>query len=244
MAFDFKGKTALVTGVTKGIGRQIAIELSKSNARVIGVGRTKELLAELTTQHPSIKTIALDISDWKKTGEVLSNIGPIDMLVNNAAMGWVKSLMDVTEDDFDSVFSINSKALINVTQIVITNLLARNAPGAIVNLSSQASLVGLMNHTVYCSSKGAVDAFTRAVALEYGPRNIRANSVNPTVIMTEMGRLGWSDPKIKEPMLQKIPLRRFGEIDDVVGAVLFLLSDKAELITGVALPIDGGYVCA
>lgn len=87
-------------------------------------------------------------------------------------------------------------------------MLDRNAPGSIVNLSSQASLVGLMNHTVYCASKGAVDAFTRAVALEYGPRNIRINSVNPTVILTDMGRLGWSDPKVAKPMIEKIPLRR------------------------------------
>lgn len=88
-------------------------------------------------------------------------------------------------------------------------MLSRNVPGSIVNLSSQASLVGLLNHSVYCASKGAVDAFTRAVALEYGPKNIRINAVNPTVILTEMGKLGWSDPKIANPMLEKIPLRRY-----------------------------------
>lgn len=98
--------------------------------------------------------------------------------------------------------------MINVTQFVIQNLLARNAAGSIVNISSQASLVGLNDHTVYCASKGAVDAFTRATALEYGPKNIRINAVNPTVILTDMGKLGWSDPNIAGPMLQKIPLRR------------------------------------
>lgn len=100
------------------------------------------------------------------------------------------------------------KALINVTQIVAKNLLARNAPGSIVNVSSQASLAGLQDHTVYCATKGAVDAFTRATALELGPHNIRVNSVNPTVIMTAMGKLGWSDPAKAQPLLQKIPLRR------------------------------------
>lgn len=92
--------------------------------------------------------------------------------------------------------------------MVVKGLLARKVPGSIVNLSSQASLVGLLDHSVYCASKGAVDAFTRAVALEYGPYNIRVNAVNPTVIMTDMGRLGWSNPKVAEPMLRKIPLRR------------------------------------
>lgn len=100
------------------------------------------------------------------------------------------------------------KALINATKIVVKNLIARNVPGSIVNISSQASIAGLLNHTVYCATKGAVDAFTRASALEYGPKGIRVNAVNPTVIMTDMGKLGWSDPAIAKPMLEKIPLRR------------------------------------
>lgn len=107
-----------------------------------------------------------------------------------------------------SVFSVNIKAVVNVTKLAIQSMLDRNVPGSIVNLSSQASLVGLHHHSIYCASKGAVDSFTRAVALEYGARNIRINAVNPTVILTEMGKLGWSDPKVAEPMLGKIPLRR------------------------------------
>lgn len=103
---------------------------------------------------------------------------------------------------------MNVKALINTTQLVVQNLTKRNAAGSIVNVSSQAGLVGLLHHTVYCASKGAVDAFTRACALELGPRNIRVNSVNPTVVMTEMGRKWWSDPCRGEPMLAKIPLGR------------------------------------
>lgn len=95
-----------------------------------------------------------------------------------------------------------------MSQLVVRDLLSRKAPGSIVNISSQASLVGLNNHSVYCASKGAVDAFTRAAALEYGPKNIRFNAVNPTVILTDMGKLGWSDPKVAGPMLEKIPLKR------------------------------------
>lgn len=109
---------------------------------------------------------------------------------------------------FRSLFNINVKGLIHVTKIVAKDLLARKAPGSIVNVSSQASQAGLLNHSVYCASKGAVDAFTRATALELGPHNIRVNAVNPTVIMTAMGRLGWSDPEKSSGMLSKIPLRR------------------------------------
>lgn len=112
------------------------------------------------------------------------------------------------ENLYFRVFAINVKAVINITKYVVKNLLARKVPGTIVNISSQASVVGLNEHTVYCASKGAVDAFSRAAALEYGPHGIRINNVNPTVILTDMGRLGWSDPKVAGPMLERIPLRR------------------------------------
>lgn len=145
---------------------------------------------------------------------------------------------------FNRVMAINIKSMINVSKVVVRNLIERKVPGSIVNVSSQASMVGLNNHTVYCASKGAVDGFTRAAALEYGPKNIRFNAVNPTVILTDMGKLGWSDPAVAKPMLEKIPLRRFGEVHEVVDAVTFLLSDKASMITGTCLPIDGGYVAS
>nr|CAI5822816.1 unnamed protein product [Callosobruchus analis] len=197
MEINFSGKRALVTGATKG---------------------------ELKKELPDIETVELDIANWKQTENVLKKIGPIDLLVNNAGMGWLKSLLDATEEDIDR-----------------QNMLDRKVPGSIVNISSQASIAGLLHHTVYCASKGAVDSFTRAAALEYGPKNIRVNAVNPTVIMTDMGRLGWSDPKVAKPMLEKIPLNRFGEVREVTDAVLYLLSDKASMITGVCLPIDGGF---
>lgn len=109
---------------------------------------------------------------------------------------------------FFRLLDINVKALIHLTQFVAKNLKQRKVSGAIVNVSSQSSMAGLLDHAVYCATKGAVDAFTRAAAVELGPFNIRVNSVNPTVIMTAMGKLGWSDPKKANPMLEKIPLRR------------------------------------
>ncbi|VEN50191.1 unnamed protein product [Callosobruchus maculatus] len=241
MEINFKGKRALVTGATKGIGKDIAIQLAICGAKVVAVGRSKELLIALKKETPAIETIELDISDWKATEKALRNAGPIDLLVNNAGVGMIKSLATVTEDDVNSIFNLNVKALINVTKLVIQSMVERNVPGSVVNISSQASLVGLMEQTVYCASKGAVDAFTRAAALEYGPRNIRVNSVNPTVIMTDMGRLWWSDPKRARPMMDKIPLNRFGEVREVTDAVLYLLSDKASMVNGVSLPIDGGF---
>ncbi|XP_056639242.1 L-xylulose reductase-like [Diorhabda sublineata] len=242
MEINFEGKTALVTGASQGIGRDIVKQLVKCRANVIAVARNEDLLLSLKKELPSIKTITIDLSDWQLTEKTLSNVGPIDLLVNNAGLAILGPLTEVQEEDVDKLFAINVKALINVTKIVVQNLVCRNVPGAIVNISSQASLAGLNNHTVYCATKGAVDAFTRAAALEYGPKKIRVNAVNPTVIMTDMGKLGWSDPAVAEPMLQKIPLRRFGEVHEVVDAVTYLLSDKASMITGSCLPIDGGYL--
>jgi L-xylulose reductase len=242
MEITFAGKRALVTGATKGIGREITKRLVKCGAQVVAVGRNRQQLESLKSEVPSVEVIPLDLSDWSATDEALAQVGPVDLLVNNAGLGWLKSMLDITEEDVDSVLGINTKALINVTRIVARSLIARKAPGSIVNISSQASLAGLMHHTVYCASKGAVDAFTRAAALELGPHNIRVNCVNPTVIMTDMGRLGWSDPKVAQPMLDKIPLGRFGEVSEVVDAVLYLLSDKSSMITGTCLPIDGGFL--
>nr|CAI5862092.1 unnamed protein product [Callosobruchus analis] len=208
MEINFEGKRALVTGATKGIGKDIAIQLSKCGAKVIAVGRSKDLLIALKKEMSSIEIIELDISDWTATEQAIRNAAPIDLLVNNAGVGMIKSLATVTEDDVNSIFDLNVKALINVTKLAIQNMVERNVSGSIVNISSQASLAGLLEQTVYCASKGAVDAFTRAAALEYGPRNIRVNSVNPTVIMTDMGRLWWSDPNRARPMKDKIPLNR------------------------------------
>nr|CAI5862093.1 unnamed protein product [Callosobruchus analis] len=241
MEINFEGKRALVTGATKGIGKDIAIQLSKCGAKVIAVGRSKDLLIALKKEMSSIEIIELDISDWTATEQAIRNAAPIDLLVNNAGVGMIKSLATVTEDDVNSIFDLNVKALINVTKLAIQNMVERNVSGSIVNISSQASLAGLLEQTVYCASKGAVDAFTRAAALEYGPRNIRVNSVNPTVIMTDMGRLWWSDPNRARPMKDKIPLNRFGEVREVTDAVLYLLSDKASMVNGVCLPIDGGF---
>lgn len=113
--------------------------------------------------------------------------------------------------------------------------------GSIVNVSSQASLKALQDHLVYCASKGALDQITRVCALELGPHGIRTNSVNPTVVETDMGKMAWSDPAKAGPMLSRIPLNKFAQISDVVDAVCFMLSDQADMLNGVILPIDGGF---
>ncbi|CAH2006806.1 unnamed protein product [Acanthoscelides obtectus] len=242
MEISFSGKTALVTGAGSGIGKGIAKKLVECGASVVALDVSQTSLDALKSENPMIKTVAVDLCDWESTKHVVRSVSPVDLLVNNAGVGIIGPLEEVTEEKFYKIFDVNVKAVINVTQTVIEDLVRRNSPGSIVNISSQASTAALSNHSLYCATKSAVDGFTRVVALDYGKNNIRINCVNPTVVMTDLGRLVWSDPKVKQHMLDKIPIKRFAEIDDVVDAVLFLLSDKAKMITGSCLPVDGGFL--
>ncbi|UYV75823.1 DCXR [Cordylochernes scorpioides] len=195
-----------------------------------------------STECPGVRTIAVDLTDWDATKQAVESCGPVDLLVNNAGVASLQSFGSITPEAIDSVFSVNVKAAINVSQVVVEGMKARG--GAIVNLSSQASLVALPDHTVYCASKAALDQITKVMALELGPHKIRVNSVCPTVVNTAMGRLAWSDPDLVTRTTAKIPLGRFCEVEDVVAAVMFLLSDGAAMITGSCLPVDGGYTVA
>lgn len=163
-------------------------------------------------------------------------------MVNNAGVATIEPFLDVTEDGYDSVMDINLKAVLFVSQTVAKGMVHRGMGGAIVNVSSQASQSPLQDHAVYCASKGALDQLTRVMALELGPHKIRVNCVNPTVVMTNMGRRAWSDPQKAGAMLSRIPLGKFAEMEDVSHAILFLLSDISAMIHGVTLPVDGGFL--
>ena len=153
-----------------------------------------------------------------------------------------RPFLETDPASFDQVMAINVRGSLVVGQIAAKNMVARGVGGSIVNVSSQAAQVGLVDHTSYCSSKAAQDGLTRCMAVELGKHGIRTNSVNPTVVLTDMGRLAWSDPVKAGPMLSRIPTGRFAEVDDVVSVVLFLLSDNAAMINGSAVPVDGGFL--
>ncbi|CAL8380654.1 unnamed protein product [Gadus morhua 'NCC'] len=244
MEISFVGKRALVTGAGKGIGRATALALVRCGAEVTAVTRTRADLDSLVLECPSIRPVCVDLADWDATDAALRDdvVGPIDLLVNNAACASLQPFLEVTPEEFDRSFSVNVKAVLHVSQLVARGMKSRGRGGAIVNVSSQASKCALKDHTVYCATKGALDMLTKVMALELGAHQIRVNSVNPTVVMTEMGRLGWSDPAKARTMTSRIPLGRFAEVEDVVNSVLFLLSDKSAMTNGVALPVDGGFL--
>lgn len=242
MDLELAGRRALVTGAGKGIGRSTVLALRAAGAQVVAVSRTREDLDNLVRECPGIEPVCVDLADWEATERALSNVGPVDLLVNNAAVALLQPFLEVTKEAFDMSFNVNLRAAIQVSQIVARGMIARGVPGAIVNVSSQASQRALIDHTVYCSTKGALDMLTKMMALELGPHKIRVNAVNPTVVMTPMGRTNWSDPHKAKAMLDRIPLGRFAEVENVVDTILFLLSNRSSMTTGSTLPVDGGFL--
>ncbi|XP_068834131.1 L-xylulose reductase-like [Capricornis sumatraensis] len=196
----------------------------------------------LSRRYTRRETVCVDLADWEATEQALGGVGPVDLLVNNAAVAFLQPFLEVTKEAYDMSFNVNLRAVIQVSQIVARGLIARGAPGVIVNVSSQASQRGLTNHSVYCSTKGALDILTKVMAVELGPHKIRVNAVNPTVVMTPMGQAAWSDPQKAKAMLDRIPLGRFAEMENVVDTVLFLLSDRSSMTTGSTVPVDGGFL--
>ena len=238
---DFTGKRAIVTGAGKGIGRSIAAMLAKRGATVVAMTRTAADLDSLAAETGCIPSI-VDLADLDATRAAIRKALPADYLVNNAAIAILDPFLDMTPESFDKMMTVNVMAPILLTQEFARDLIARKQKGAIVNISSTASFVGIPDHLAYCASKGALDAATRVMAVELGPHGIRANSVNPTVTLTPMGIKAWSDPAKASGVLGRIPVGRFAEPDENAEATLFLLSDAASMINGVTLRVDGGFL--
>ncbi|NXO90869.1 DER reductase, partial [Certhia brachydactyla] len=245
---SFRGRRALVTGAGKGIGRAVAVALSRAGARVTALSRTAADLESLSRECPGIETLCLDLADWEAVEAAVGAAGgvgaagPFELLVNNAAVAELQSFLDVTRSALQRSLDVNFVAVLHVSQIVARQMIAQGVPGAIVNVSSQASKRALRDHAVYCSTKSALDMLSQVMAMELGPHKIRVNTVNPTVVMTDMGRINWSDPQKAAAMINRIPLGKFAEVDDVVNSILFLLSDKSAMTTGSSLMIDGGFL--
>uniref|UniRef100_A0A2A4JDX1 L-xylulose reductase n=1 Tax=Heliothis virescens TaxID=7102 RepID=A0A2A4JDX1_HELVI len=238
----FKGKRILVTGGCQGIGRGIAVELWRLGANVVVLSNQLDNLEKLKKEYPSIEIACVDLLDCNKTRELVNTLGDIDGLVNNAGVVILEPFFECSPESFDKTIALNVRAILIISQIIARKMIDNNIKGSFVNISSQASKAALKDHTSYCASKSAVDSLTKTMALELGPHGIRANSVNPTAVMTDLGRKVWSEPAKSREMLSKIPLGRFGEVEEVVNTVLFLLSDSASMITGAHLPVDGGFL--
>lgn len=237
---DFEGRTILVTGASGGIGAATVRMLVKANAHVIGAGRDKAKLTSLSSE-TGCDILQFDLTDETEVKDALSDLELWGLVNSGGFGGEIATPMDTDMNVFDEVIAINARGTMLMTKYASKNMVAAKKGGSIVNVSSQASLIALPNHVSYAASKGAVDSITRVSALELGPHNIRVNSVHPTVVMTEMSAFYWGQPEIAEPTLARMPLGRWATEDEVAAPIVFLLSDEASMITGVQLPIDGGY---
>lgn len=241
MNFNFDDKRILVTGAGKGIGRDIACLLAQSGAHVIAVSRTASDLESLQSEIGGTMLVA-DLADAEAARKAAESAGEVDFLVNNAGISIPQSFLETTPEAFDQTIAVNVRAALVMGQIVALSLIERGQAGAIVNVSSTASQRGLTDHAAYCASKGALDQLTRVMALELGPHAIRVNAVNPTVTLTPMAEMAWSDPQKSGAMMARIPLGKFVLPREVASVVAFLLSPQAAMINGATLPVDGGFL--
>jgi len=238
---EFEGKSILLTGAGKGIGRATAKMLAERGAHVVAMTRTREDLDTLEGEI-GCRSIVVDLANAEATREAARAALPVDYLVNCAGTTALDPFLDVSVETFDWIHAVNTRAPMIVAQEYARDRIARGLPGAIVNVSSVSSFIGFADHAAYCASKGALDALTRVMAHELGRHGIRVNAINPTVTLTPMATKAWSDPVKAERMLSRIPLGRFAEPEDIAEVILFLLSDRAAMLNGLAMPVDGGFM--
>ena len=234
------GKRVLVTGAGKGIGRATAVMAAARGAEVVALSRTAADLETLAAEI-GCATVACDLADLEAARAAVEAVLPVDHLVNNAGVSVLEPFLETSLDAFDLLMTVNVKASMLLAQLVAGDLLARGRKGAIVNVSSNAAFIGIHDHASYCASKAALDALTRVMAVELGPKGIRVNSVNPTVTLTPMAEMAWSDPAKSGPVLARLPLGRFVEPEEVAAVILFLLGDDAAMVHGTSLLVDGGF---
>jgi len=238
--FDLNGRTILVTGAGGGIGGTTVRHLVKAGADVIASGKTQNSLDAIAAE-TGARTLPFDLTSEDSVRDALDGTDLWGVVNCGGFGGEIATPMDTDIAVFDKVMAVNARGTLLVTKYASRSMIRLGRGGAIVNVSSQASLVALTGHISYGSSKAAVDNITRVSALELGRYDIRVNSVNPTVVMTPMSAWYWGREDIEGPFLEAMPLGRWATEDDIAGPITFLLSDAASMISGVSLPIDGGY---
>jgi NAD(P)-dependent dehydrogenase (short-subunit alcohol dehydrogenase family) len=244
-SFRLDGKRALVTGAGRGIGMGASIALAESGANVTLVSRTEKELKDLTdhVNNEGFKASyeVLDVNNDDEVSAFINNAEPFDILINNAGTNRPAKLIDTKIEDFDYVMSLNVRSVISLTKLVVKKMLDSNIKGSIINVSSQMGHVGGPNRTTYCSSKFAIEGFTKSLAIELGPDGIRVNAICPTFIQTPMTEPFLKDEDFKKTTIGMIPIGRLGEVTDLMGPFVFLASDASSLMTGSSVLVDGGW---
>ena len=244
-SFRLDGRRALVTGASSGIGLGAAAALAEAGAEVTLVARRlpelQDAAAAIRAAGGRADALALDITDLEATAAALAARAPFDVLVNSAGLARHAPALETTADDYDAAMGLNLRAAYFLTREVARGLIAAGKPGSLINVSSQMGHVGGPDRAVYCANKHALEGMTKAMALEWAPHGVRVNTLCPTFIRTPLGEQTLQNPERRAWILSKIKLGRVGEVEDIMGPVVFLASDAAAMVTGTHLIVDGGW---
>jgi len=242
---------ALVTGAAHGIGAETAVALGEAGAEVVlndlsrASGRLEEVAKRVVAAGGQARMLVCDVTDGAQVRSEIARLERLDVLVNNAGVNVPEPFVEVSEDNLDKMLALNVRGAFLVAQATVRKMLEapdrRERGGVVINISSQMGRVGAERRTVYCTTKHAIEGLTKAMAVELAPHNIRVNAVAPTFVETPMTASFFANPEFRDWVISRIPLGRIGRIEEVTGAIVFLASPAASLITGASLTIDGGW---
>ncbi|MBT8456059.1 MAG: SDR family oxidoreductase [Alphaproteobacteria bacterium] len=242
-SFRLDGRRAMVTGASRGIGLGCAVALAEAGAHVVMAARGADALDEaadtLRNAGLSAEALVLDVADLDAVRGAMGASGPLDILCNSAGLARHGPALDTTADDFDAVMAVNLRSAYFLAQEAARGM--GDKGGSIIQISSQMGHVGGVDRAVYCASKHGLEGMTKAMAIEWGPRGIRVNTICPTFIRTPLTESTFADPERVAWITAKIKLGRVGEVEDIMGAVTYLASDASALVTGTSLVVDGGW---
>jgi NAD(P)-dependent dehydrogenase (short-subunit alcohol dehydrogenase family) len=244
-SFRLDGRRALVAGGTSGIGLGAAVALAEANAQVSIIARSTERLKDVAQAFKGkswpLETISLDIADVDAVARLIDEQAPFDIVVNSAGLARHSPATQTTQEDYDAVTNLNVRGAFFLIQAAAKRLIAAGKPGSMMTISSQMAKIGGIDRSVYCATKHAVEGFTKAMAIEFGPHRIRVNTICPTFIKTPLTEPTFANPERVKWIEEKIKLGRVGEVEDIMGAVQYLASDASALVTGSSLLVDGGW---
>lgn len=243
--FRLDGKTALVTGAGQGLGRAFSLALAKTGAELVLLDiageSIEEVSREVEEQGSRARPEVCDVTDAGQIADALASVERIDVLVNNAGTNVTQPFLEVSEENLDRMLTLNVKGYFLVAQAAARRMVETGEGGSIVNVTSQMGHVGAPTRTVYCTTKHAVEGMTKAMAVELAPRGVRVNSLAPTFCDTPLTKPMFEDEEFLNDTLSRIPLGRLGRVQDVMGALVFLASPAASMVTGTSLLVDGGW---
>lgn len=244
-SFRLDGKRALVTGAGRGIGLAMAAALASAGAHVTlcarSSGEIEDAAGAIRARGEQAEALALDVTDTAGMKAALAARPAFDIFVNNAGMNRPKPFTDVTEDDFDTVMGLNLRAAFFAAQAMAQSMIAAGKGGSIIHVSSQMGHVGGENRSIYCASKFGIEGLSKAMALDLAKHGIRSNTLCPTFIETPMTKPFLADPAFRARVLDKIKLGRLGQVEDLMGAAIYLASEASSMMTGTHMLIDGGW---